>query len=125
MYWWMLQRYEYVPALEGATKCAEEPAATSIVLNTPESDVRVWVTESLLSTVTVAPGCTVSVFGLNAKFWMSMVLPVPPPVAEDVDDDELLAAPDEHDARPSINPAANTTLTQRDVAPRSWIRSVV
>jgi len=61
----------------------------SPVLNWPPVAVRVWVTESLLVTLTVAPGSTDASMGENMKFEMVMevvaVAAPDPPVEDDVD----------------------------------------
>jgi hypothetical protein len=100
----------------GAVKVLDWPPAMSPVSNWPLVAVSVCVTESLLVTVTVAPGVTVAFIGENMKLEMVMELvlvALDPLAALDVDVDA--ADPEEpeppllHAARSSAPPRTRTS----------------
>ena len=64
-----------MPGFDGALKCAVLPLVMSPVSKVPVSEVSVWGTPSLFSTVIVAPGETFRLDGLKAKLWMTTVVP--------------------------------------------------
>jgi hypothetical protein len=104
--------------LAGATKCDVVPAAMSPVLKAPDSEVRVCVTPSLFTTVTVSPGETRKVSGLKAKF--SMVTVAGAPVAVDPEvavEPEVAWVPGEDEQ------AARTTAEVSRARPRAAARS--
>ncbi len=93
----MEQWNEYEPGAVGAVKVAVPPAGTLTSKPPVESAVTVCMTESLFTTVTCAPGDTVS-GPLNAKLMMVMVFAVaagalpPPEGIEDIAEDEAEGA---------------------------------
>jgi hypothetical protein len=88
------------------------------VLNKPESAVRVWVTPSSFSTVTVAPGFTEIELGLNAKFFMTIV-ELGTEWALCLELEGVVVDPEEHAASVTAASRSKGTATQPPIDDRS------
>ena len=119
MYWWMEQMYVNRPAWFGAVKDMDAPGAMSLVSNPADELVTVWATSSRLTTVTVAPGATVTVAGMNMKLEMAMAAAVAPVAEPDGVVGVAIDPPELHPAVTSKAPRARapTALRRRHLMP--------
>src|SRR5436309_2241317 len=108
---WTSQSYGKVPAFESVMVLGRSPLLKMPVLKDLSSALRLCgAPASRLVTVTLSPTFTLSLSGLNLKFWMVMVWD-PAPLDEDA---FLLEEP------PPQAPTVRTRAAKRDSNGRGW-----